>query len=156
MQRYKCLPVVHPISPLFTFVLSILEYTQESWWLGTAFWEATTTLALHLEVLLKPVELWAFRFFSSGPLLTVSESVILAASGKQKACLSAVGWSRILSHSSSLLLPLSHLRLQLALFYAFEILEGETVMDSNADAWTFEEHSFHVMVVSAASLALSG
>ena len=78
----------------------------------------------------------AFGFIVSlsGPLLTVSKSVPLAVSGKQKACLPTFGWPHILSHSSSLLLPLSHLRLQLALFYDFEILEGGTVMDSNVDA----------------------
>lgn len=38
----------------------------------------------------------------------------------------------------------------------FEILEGRTMMDGNVDAWTFGEHSFHIVVVPAASLALSG
>lgn len=75
------------------------------------------------------------RSFSlSGPLLTVGKSVTLAMAGKLKASLSAFGWPRILSHSITLLLPLSHLRLQLALFYDFEILEGRTMMDGNVDA----------------------
>jgi len=71
---------------------------------------------------------------SSGPLLAVSEPKTLAVPGKQKAWLAPFGWPHILSHSSSLLLPLSHFRLQLALFYGFEILEEGTMMGSNVDA----------------------
>lgn len=73
-------------------------------------------------------------FSLSRPLLTVTQSVTLAVSGKQKARLSTVGRPHILSHSSSLLLPLSHLRLQLARFYDFEILEVGAMIDSSVDA----------------------
>lgn len=72
--------------------------------------------------------------FSFSLWTSVSKPVTLAVSGKQKARLSTFGWPQILSHSNSLLLPLSHLRLQLALFNDFEILEGGTMMDSNVDA----------------------